>query len=281
MADITAIILTRNEENFIADCISSIKNVVKRIVVVDSFSEDKTVDIASGLGAEVHQHEFLNYSKQYKYAVEIANVKTKWILRIDADERLTDKSAAELEKLCNDNQDTDVSGIVLRFYNMFLGKPMKHGGMYPWKKLSVYKAGLGDIEDRNMDEHIILSKGKTIVAREDSEHLAFRGLTFFINKCNWYSDREVMDYFEQIRVNKQNASFKTRFKMKVYYKLPLGFRSWVYYLYRYYICLGFLDGKEGKIFAVLGTYWYRFLIDAKIYEHEKLGENCKSTGPLK
>ena len=57
MADITAIILTRNEENFIADCISSIKNVVKRIVVVDSFSEDKTVDIASGLGAEVHKSD--------------------------------------------------------------------------------------------------------------------------------------------------------------------------------------------------------------------------------
>lgn len=281
MADITAIILTRNEKDFIEDCIFSIKPVVSRIVVVDSFSEDNTVDLAKKAGAEVYQHEFYNYSKQYKYAVNIANVKTKWILRIDADERLTAESAEELNNLCNENENTNVSGIVLRFYNMFLGKPMYHGGMYPWKKLSVYKTGLGDIEDRNMDEHIILSSGTTIEAKKDSSHLAFRGLTFFTNKCNWYSTREAMDYFEQKNIDSKNASLKTRLKMSVYYKLPLGFRSWAYYFYRYYLRLGFLDGKEGKIFAFLHAYWYRFLVDAKIYEHEKLGEEFKPTGALK
>lgn len=281
MADITAIILTRNEKDFIEECILSIKDVVKRIVVVDSFSEDNTCELAKNLGAEVYQHEFYNYSKQYKYAVNIANVKTKWILRIDADERLTKESAEELNKLCIDNENTEVSGIVLRFYNMFLNKPMYHGGMYPWKKLSVYKTGLGDIEDRNMDEHIILSSGKTIEAKNDSKHLAFRGLTFFTNKCNWYSTREAMDYFDNISTDSTNSSLKTILKMKIYYKLPLGFRSWLYYAYRYYIRLGFLDGKEGKIFAFLHAYWYRFLVDAKIYEHEKLGEEFKPTGALK
>ena len=281
MADITAIILTRNEKDFIEECILSIKDVVKRIVVVDSFSEDNTCELAKNLGAEVYQHEFYNYSKQYKYAVNIANVKTKWILRIDADERLTKESAEELNKLCIENENTEVSGIVLRFYNMFLNKPMYHGGMYPWKKLSVYKTGLGDIEDRNMDEHIILSSGKTIEAKNDSKHLAFRGLTFFTNKCNWYSTREAMDYFDNISTDSTNSSLKTILKMKIYYKLPLGFRSWLYYAYRYYIRLGFLDGIEGKIFAFLHAYWYRFLVDAKIYEHEKLGEEFKPTGALK
>lgn len=281
MANITAIILTRNEEDFIEECILSIKKVVKRIVVVDSFSEDNTVILAKQLGAEVYQHEFYNYSKQYMYAVDIANVKTTWILRIDADERLTEASAEELEWLCNENEITDVNGIVLRFYNIFLGKPMMHGGMYPWKKLSVYKAGKGNIEDRNMDEHIILDSGRTMEAKEDSKHLAFRGLTFFTNKCNWYSTREAMDYFEQVKVETSNASLKTRIKMKVYYKLPLGFRSWAYYVYRYYFRLGFLDGKEGKIFAFLHAYWYRFLVDAKIYEHEKMGTDFKPTGALK
>ena len=92
MADLTAIILTRNEEDYIAACIESIKTVAKRIVVVDSFSDDKTVSIAQEAGAEVHQHEFYNYAKQYMYAVEIADVKTTWILRLDADERLTKES---------------------------------------------------------------------------------------------------------------------------------------------------------------------------------------------
>ena len=281
MADITAIILTRNEEKYIEDCINSIKSIVKRIIVVDSYSEDKTVDMAKDLGAEVYRHEFFNHSKQFKYAVKIAEVKTKWILRIDADERLTDESAKELDTLCNENMETDVSGIVLRFYNMFLGKPMLHGGMYPWKKLSVYKTGLGDIEDRNMDEHIILYKGYAIDAKKDSIHESFRGLTFFVNKCNWYSTREAMDYFEQKKVSLDNASLKTRLKMNFYYKLPMGFRSWLYYFYRYYIRMGFLDGKEGKIFAFLHAYWYRYLVDAKIYEHEKLGEDFKPTGALK
>ena len=132
-----------------------------------------------------------------------------------------------------------------------------------------------------MDEHIILKSGTTVEAKIDSKHLAFRGLTFFTNKCNWYSTREAMDYFEQKNVSTENADFKTRLKMKVYYKLPLGFRSWLYYAYRYYIRLGFLDGKEGQIFAFLHAYWYRFLVDAKIYEHEKMGTEFKPTGALK
>ena len=281
MADITAIILTRNEEDYILDCIRSIEKIVKRIFIVDSFSEDNTVEIARKAGAEVVQHEFFNYSKQYKYAVKTAKVKTKWILRIDADERLSKKSAAELERLCNENMETDVTGIVLRFCNIFLGKEMKHGGMYPWKKLSVYKTGIGDIEDRNMDEHIILRSGKTIEAKEDGRHLAFRGLTFFTNKCNWYSTREARDYFEDNDANKNNLNTKTWIKMHIYYKLPIGSRAWLYYFYRYYVKLGFLDGKEGRIFHFLHAYWYRFLVDAKIFEHKKLGIEFEKNGPLK
>lgn len=281
MADITAIILARNEEEYIGDCIRSIAPIVKRIYVVDSYSEDKTVEVAEKLGAEVVQHEFFNYAKQYKYAVESAHVSTKWILRIDADERLSKDSAEELAYLCDSNMETDVSGIILRYCNIFLGKEMRHGGMYPWKKLSVYKTGLGDIEDRNMDEHIILSTGRVIQAKKDGKHLAFKGLTFFTNKCNWYSTREAKDYFEDVKISRENSNFKTWIKMNIYYKMPLGFRAWLYYFYRYYIKLGFLDGKEGKIFHFLHAYWYRFLVDAKIYEHEKLKNTFEETGPLK
>lgn len=281
MADITAIILTRNEEDYIADCIRSIEPIVKRIYIVDSFSEDQTVEIAKKMGAEVVKHEFYNYAKQYKYAVESAHITTKWILRIDADERLSIESAEELAQLCDENMDTDVNGIILRYCNIFLGREMRHGGMYPWKKLSVYKAGQGDIEDRNMDEHIVLFSGHTIQAKKDGTHLAFKGLTFFTNKCNWYSTREAKDYFEDVKVSKRHSDFKTFVKMNIYYKLPLGFRAWLYYFYRYYIKLGFLDGREGKIFAFLHAYWYRFLVDAKIFEHKKLGTDFEENGPLK
>lgn len=285
VADITAIILTKNEEINIVECIKSIKKIVKRIVVVDSFSDDNTVELAEKNGAEVYQHPFENYAKQYMYAVEIAQIDTVWTLRIDADERLTEDSADELSKLCRKNMDTDVTGIVLRFKKNFLGKDLYHGGVYPWKKMNCYKTNYGEIEDRSMDEHIVLSKGKVIDMKNDCLHFDFKNLEFFVNKHNWYSSRETVDYFENIEKNRKKSrkelDFKTWFKMNFYYKLPLGMRAHIYYIYRYYFKLGFLDGKEGKIYAFLQAYWYRYLVDAKIYESEVMGTRYKGKGELK
>lgn len=282
-ADITALILTKNEEINIGDCIKSIIATVKRIVVVDSYSTDKTVEIARGFGAEVYQHPFENYAKQYMYAVETAKADTVWTLRIDADERLTPDSANELEKLCNANMNTDVAGITLRFKKNFLGRDLYHGGVYPWKKMNCYKTQYGAIENRNMDEHIILSEGKVIEMKNDCLHFDFKSLEFFVDKHNWYSSREALDYFEHEKVKKEKSEldFKTWLKMSVYYKLPMGMRAHVYYLYRYYMLRGFLDGKEGKIYAFLQAYWYRYLVDAKIYECEKTGTKMKLQGDLK
>jgi len=270
MADITAIILTRNEENYIEDCIKSISGVVKRVIVIDSYSEDRTCQIAKRLGAEIYKHEFINHSLQYQYAEKIAKIDTTWTFRIDADERLKEESAKELDMLCCMNENTDVNGIYLRFCNNFMGRFLKHGGVYPWRKLCVYKTGKGGIENRDMDEHIVIYEGKCIKAKKDSLHYAYRGLNFFINKFNWYSSKEAKAYFDDFKADKSSYSIKTKMKIYVYYRLPMGIRSWLFFVYRYYFCFGFLDGKEGYIYAFLHAYWYRFLIDAKIYEHIKL-----------
>ena len=282
-ADITAIILTRNEEINIEGCIQSIKDMVKRIIVIDSYSTDKTVEIAKAMGAEVYQHPFENYAKQYMYAVELANADTVWTLRIDADERFTPDSAAELEKICNDNMTTDVAGVVLRFKKNFLGKDLFHGGVYPWCKMNCYKTKLGAIEDRMMDEHIVLSSGTVAKMKHDCLHFDFKNLEFWINKHNWYSSRESVDYFQNLEKpkNKEELDLKTRIKMNIYYKLPLGMRAHIYYLYRYYLRLGFLDGREGKIYAFLHAYWYRYLVDAKIYECKTMGTRYEGKGELK
>lgn len=283
MADITAIILTKNEEVNIVDCIRSISGIVKRIVVVDSYSKDKTVELARREGAEVYQHLFENYAKQYKYAIKKAIVRTVWTLRIDADERLTEESAAELKRLCEENMSSNVSGIVLRFKKNFLGKNLYHGGVYPWRKMNCYKTKAGNIEDRFMDEHIVLSFGKIIEMKSDSLHYDFKTLEYFISKHNWYSSRETVDYFERVekKDNLKTVDLKTYLKMNVYYKLPLGLRAHIYYLYRYYLRFGFLDGKEGKIYAFLQAYWYRYLVDAKIYECQKSGLRYSGKGSLK
>lgn len=272
MADLTAIILTKNEEKNITECISSIQKLAKRIIVIDSFSTDRTVELVKNLGAELYQHEFINYSKQFKYGLYNFGIETRWVLRIDADESLTEQSAAELEQLCNSNMNTDINGIVVRFEVNFMGKKLRHGGIYPFRKLIVFKHGIGDIEDRHMDEHIVLSSGKCIETKYDSIHRDYKDLTYFINKHNWYSGREVMDFFDNLTGSRRipNMSLydkiKHFIKFRIYYNLPIGIRAHFYYIYRYYFRMGFLDGKEGRIFAFLQAYWYRFLVDAKIYE---------------
>ncbi|WP_226681935.1 glycosyltransferase family 2 protein [Sutcliffiella horikoshii] len=275
MADLTTLILTYNEELNIEECIKSIKSISKRIVVVDSFSNDRTVEIARKLGAEVLQNKFVNHANQFKYGLEAANIKTQWVFRIDADERLTKKSADEIERICSENKETDINGIIVRFEVNFLGRKLRHGGIYPFKKLLVFKYGYGDIEDRNMDEHIFLTEGKSVELKNDSLHYDYKDLTYWIDKHNKYSSKEVQDYFNNLSMIDdgekldRSAKIKRIVKYKIYYKLPMGIRASFYFMYRYIIKLGFLDGKEGLIFAVLQAYWYRFLVDAKIYEAMK------------
>lgn len=281
MADITAIILTKNEEVNIRKCINSIKPIVKRVIVVDSGSTDNTVEVAKELGADVLVNElkpFL-YAKQFLYAMEHGNIDTKWVFRIDADEELTPESAEEINDLCNANENTDVNGIVVRFEVNFMGHPIRHGGVYPLRKLLVFKHGKGNIEDRCMDEHCILYEGRSVEVTHDSLHHDYKGLSAWIEKHNNYSTREMQDYFNSLSSDNatglraehdldKKAKFKRFLRWKVYYKFPAGFRAWAYYFYRYYIRLGFLDGKPGKIFCFMQAYWYRFLVDAKIYEYE-------------
>lgn len=274
MADLTTIILTFNEEKNIANAINSVKNLSKRIVVVDSYSTDKTVEIAESLGAEVIQHPFENQAQQFIYAINNLTINTQWIMRLDADEMISNDAAREIEDICLINKNTDINGIVVRFEVNFLGKKLRHGGIYPFRKMIVYKKDKGYMEDRAMDEHIVLKEGKSIELKHDSYHRDYKDLNAWIDKHNKYSSREVKDYFlntnlENEKLNK-SARIKRFIKFNIYYKLPLGTRAHLYYLYRYYFKMGFLDGKEGKIFAFMQAYWYRFLVDAKIFEKKNI-----------
>ncbi len=282
MADITAIILTKNEEVNIEKCIRSVKPIVKRIVVVDSGSTDNTVNVAKSMGAEVMVNELKPFfqSKQFLYAMENSDIRTKWVFRIDADEELTEESAREIDNLCNENEDTDVNGIIVRFEVNFMGRAIRHGGVYPLRKLLVFKYGKGSIEDRCMDEHCYLYEGRSVEVTNDSLHHDDKGLSAWIDKHNNYSTREMQDYFASLKSDTATglsdannldakAKFKRFLRWKIYYKLPAGFRAWAYYFYRYYVRLGFLDGREGRIFCFMQAYWYRFLVDAKIYEAQK------------
>lgn len=278
MLSLTAIILTKNEEKNISKCIKSISKIAENIVVIDSYSEDKTVQISESLGAKVYQHKFISHSDQFNWGLDNIEISSEWILRIDADEEFTLELVNELdEKLPNIQE--EVNGIFLRRRRYFLGKWIKHGDVYPEKVLRIFRNGTARSEDRIMDEHIVVLSGETICLNNDLEDKDTKDLTFWINKHNWYSNKEAEEFLKKYNNNKVNSIDENLFgtqrerkrwlKNKLYYNIPLFIRPIMYFIYRYILKLGFLDGIEGLIYHFLQAFWYRFLVDAKIYELRK------------
>ncbi len=279
---ISAIVMTFNEERNLTECLDSIKDHVDEIIVVDSFSTDRTIEIARKYTDRVYQHEFINQAKQFIWTVSTINISNEWILRIDADERWTDKGFEELNKLikldCYD-------GIYVKMQIFFMGRFIRHGAFYPNYFLRVYKKSKGTMEDRFMDEHIQVS-GETVMSEIDVTEKNWDRmacLTDFISKHNKYASREAAEYLanhydlrkmDSIASASGNKTEKKRWlKENFYYRLPKFFRALIYWKYRYFIKLGFLDGIEGFIFHFLQGFWYRFLVDAKIYQVERYAKD--------
>lgn len=289
MVDLTIVILTKNEEQNLKKCIDSFCGIAGRIVIVDSYSNDNTVQLAESLGAEVYEHEFENHAAQFNWALENIDLNTEWVAKIDADEEFTPELAQEIdEKL--DNLPTTVNGIILRRRVYFMGRWLKHGGKYPELLLRIFRVGHGVSEMKMMDEHLIITDGDVLSFRHDFIDNNNKSLEWWISKHNWYSNKEVLDRQMNAEEGKESveetaASVQVKIKRFIknhgYYSLPKFFRAHLYFIYRYYFRLGFLDGKEGKIYTFLQAYWYRFLVDAKLYECEKKGITMKSQGDLK
>ncbi len=286
MGDLTAIILTKNESKNIGHCLKSINKLATRMVVVDSGSDDDTVEIAKKLGAEVYVHKFENYARQFNWALDNTNIQTKWVLRIDADERFTEELCKEVEQNMNIHRDSEVNGFTLEAWLFFMEKKLRYGGGRK-RKLMVFKNGIGRIEDRKMDEHTILSSGISIDLKERFLHYDFKNIHSYIAKLNWYATREMQDYFiytnkiDQETLTDRKIIKKRQKKYGVYYKMPMFLRAFLLFIYNYFFRLGFLDGKEGFIVHFLYSFWYRVLVDAKIYEQMKTNAPFEETGDLK
>ena len=285
MADITAIILTKNEEKNLPDCLDSLKGFARRAVVVDSGSTDRTIDIARQRGADVLSHPFENYARQFNWGLDNAGIDTAWTLRLDADERLTPALCRELEDLMEKHASDDVNGIVMEAWMYFMGRRLSHARNMK-RKLMVFKTGVGRVEDRHMDEHTLLSRGTSVDAREKFLHYDFKDMNHYINKLNWYAGREVRDYFDHLNgdagegLDGMNRGTRSR-KFGFYYRLPMFFRCWLMFVYSYVFRGGFLDGKEGFLYHYMYHRFYRTLVDAKIYEHMKCGTPYEKLGALK
>ncbi|MGM7314197.1 glycosyltransferase family 2 protein [Enterococcus casseliflavus] len=276
--DMTVIILTKNEEKNLSDCLESLKDSFERVIIVDSYSEDETYSISQKYNCEFVQHAFVNYGEQFQWALEHLEIKTKWVFRLDADERLTEKSLDEIKFLANKHYEDNVNGIVFPLEVKFMGKRLRYGGTYPFKKLCIFKKDFAYMEKREMDEQIIITEGEIVEMKNVSLHEDFKSLTYWIDKHNWYATRAAKDFLNRAKKGDEyadldrSAKIRRYVKYNIYYKLPSIIRTSSYFFYRYFIRLGFLDGYIGFLYNFLQAYWYRVLVDAKIYELQKTKE---------
>lgn len=276
---VAALILTYNEEKHIARCINSLKDVCEEIFVIDSFSKDRTVEIAKELGVKVYQHPFENQARQFNWAINNCPISSDWIWRVDADEYVEPSLAKKVAASLLDVS-PDVNGIYVNKKIVFMGRPLLHGGWYPAQQIKIIRKGYGASEDKWMDEHLIIFSGRTISIDGDQTDENLNDLSWWTQKHNNYSNREAINMLlMEYGMDDQNKEVQPKFwgtgaerkrwlKMK-YVKAPLFLRPFINFFIRYILKAGFLDGRQGFIWHFLQGFWYRFLVDAKIYEIKK------------
>lgn len=274
--DISVIILTFNEVLHIRRCLENITPWIEAVFIIDSYSTDETLEIASQYdNVYILQNKWENnHAKQFNWALVHAPIKTKWVLRLDADEYLLPELIIEINSKL-DHLENEVTGIVFKRRHYFMNKWMKKG-IYPVKLLRLFQFKKAICEQRLMDEHIQLIEGKCVEFENDFVDHNLNNLSWFCHKHVDYAIREAVELLDieyglsnsngtcGIRISSQ--AFKKR-KMKFkYVKQPLFWRAFYYFCYRYFFRGACLDGKVGFIWTFIQGWWYRTLVDAKIYE---------------
>ena len=274
---LTVIVLTYNEERHLARCLGSVAPMAHRIVVVDSLSTDGTVSIAKSFGADVIQRPFVNQSDQFNWALGKAGIQPGWVLRLDADEYIDEMLLAALKQV-------DLApGLGENGYSIirrikFMGRELRYGGLGSIRTVRLFRFGYGRSEERWMDEHIVIEGPIGNLPGRIVDH-NLNNLTWWVAKHNGYASREVIDLCQS--ASNQSATgtavalhFPTRLKRwvkrHVFYKLPAFVAPTAYFLIRYCVLLGCLDGRAGLHFHFHQGLWYRLLVISKLHEVEYL-----------
>lgn len=276
--DVTAIILSYNEEIHIGRCIERIRDHVARIVVIDSGSTDATVEIAEKLGAEVLANPFVNQAQQFNWALENVPLATGWILRLDSDEYLDDAALGFLATL--GRLPEAVAGAEFRLKVIFKGQFLRFGGYNATDLVRLWRTGRGRLEARWMDERTIVD-GEVVKSPGSLVDENLNSIGWWTDKHNRYASRHVLEivlrntaeregHKDESALLSSNARIKRFLRNKVYLRFPRFVRPALYWFYRYFVLLGFLDGRMGLVWHFLHGFWYYMLIDAKLYEAERI-----------
>jgi len=283
------ILLSFNSEETLSATLAQARKVASEIFIIDSFSTDNTIALAESYGATVVQHAFENYGAQRNWAIDNLPITTPWQLHLDADEVIDDTLVSAILAL---PESPEHAGYFVPRYVKFLGRVLRHGGMSPTWHLRLFRTGIGRCEDRKYDQHYLLVSPDSInpattipgttgqlpgIIIDDNA----MSLSEWTARHNRWTDGEVSELLESIGAvqctgaaetgrlvadPKGNPAQRKRALRQKYNQLPLFVRPFALFAYRYFFKLGFLDGTEGFIFWTLQTFWFRFLIDAKIWE---------------
>jgi len=273
-ADVTVVILTLNEEINIPHSVSNVIGWAKDTIVLDSGSEDNTIQIAEQLGAKIFYRKFDTYAKQRNYSIQELPIETEWMLFLDADEYLTDELKDEIAQIL---QDTDKDGFYLKRRFYFMGQWIKHGGYYPIKILRLFKKDKGRVE-RDINEKVIVD-GKVGELKYDFVDENHKAVFDWIEKHNRYSSleaQELLDFDNRVKSGEvdEYAKFfgtspqrKRWIRENIWNKFmhPL-FRPFFYFFYRYFFRLGFLDGRAGFIYFLMHAFVMVLPTSVKYYE---------------
>lgn len=272
LIDMTVIVLTLDEEENIPDCLDSVIPLGCTVFVVDSGSTDATVEIARAKGATVVEHPFENYGAQRNWSQKNLPITTEWVLHLDADERLSSELRQEIVGVLSKPVD-GIDGFLLRRRTVFLDKWIKHGGHYPSFHARLYRKQNGRCEDRLYDQHYIVD-GKVQKLRGDMIDTTPDLADWTVRHARWAR----AEAKELLLTGEREGRLQGRFfgtpierrrwmRQSLYNRLPLFVRPLLYFLFRYFLRLGFLDGRQGLVFHFLQGFWYRFQVDAYILEH--------------
>lgn len=273
--DLTVVILTYNEKLHIERCVENVQRLTEKVFVVDSHSTDGTQELARKMGATVVEHDYVNQAQQMQWALDNLDIDTEWVMRMDADEYLSDGLVDEIKKELP-NLPKSVTGVYLPLDVIFQGRNLKHGRLHPPKIMRIWRNGKAYMEQRWMDERMVLTEGEAVTFKNRFVDHNLNSLAWWTQKHNNYSNRELaVEAMRMYGIGTENDALKGRNQKKgMYYRLPPFLRAGMYFATRYFLLGGFLDGKAGLIWATLQAYWYRFLIDAKMNEMvRELGMN--------
>ncbi|MGQ0663939.1 MAG: glycosyltransferase family 2 protein [Pseudomonadota bacterium] len=274
MLPISVVVLSFDSEATIAATLANAARVSDDVHVLDSFSSDRTLDLVRAAGARLVQRPFETYGAQRNWAIANLPLKHDWELHLDADEQVTPELAAELAALMGAGPPAGIGGYYIPRLVHFHGRPLRHGGMYPIYHLRLFRRGQGKCETRKYDQHFHV-EGKTAKLASPMIDDIRLSLSEWTRRHNRWADAEVDELLASGgtgaigRAGPEDPVAEQRAKRDFYYRQPPFLRAFLLFLYRYVWKRGFLDGREGLIFYVLQTFWFRFLIDAKLHERRQ------------